>query len=393
MAAALALYHGQYHLNIAVVAAIANHNVNRLSSTGNGVADGLALRVVFLAVDSGCSDFAVGFHRDGGTLARRNGELGAAIQLCPVVPVAVGKLTAVVGVEVGLHVDGLAVDGGLAHPNACLVLIGHSGSTVLTHEVELHGDRLRTVGQLDLVGSEDGLQLYILIWYGVLSAGGYGVGTVGPAGQGLALNVHGEVLGQGDGFAHLLLDGGGNRCSHCLAGGKADGSVALQVGGVDSLNADEGAVAVVLDGQRGTRSTFIYGVADVALGITMPAVGIAHGQCGYVASAIGDGAVLCSKLAVAKTNLYRTINGNGERAVHPSVLGIVESGSTDSEVGCGIVGCRSGVRAVLGHLYTEVHHVGCKHVAIGKLNGKIAESVLCFSSNCSHTTEHDEQTQ
>ena len=118
----LRLHDRQNRLDVTIVGTVANHNVHRFSTTGNGVADGRSLRIVALSVNGCSGDLAISFHRHHSTLSRRNREDRSAIQLRPVGPVAIGNLT-IGRVEVELHVNRLTVHLCLRHVNACCTLI------------------------------------------------------------------------------------------------------------------------------------------------------------------------------------------------------------------------------------------------------------------------------
>ena len=120
----------------------------------------------------------------------------------------------------------------------------------------------------------------------------------------------------------------------------------------------------------------------------MPAAFLAVLQLHYVAFSIGDGAVLSTIHAVAKLNIDRSLDGNGKRTVHPSVLCIVETSRADGEVCCGVVEICGTVSAVFGNLYAELCYAGVEDISVSQLNGEVAP--FCCTD---HTTEHSEDAQ
>ena len=397
--AASTLHYGQHHLDVTIVLAFSSEDdINRLGSTLHGVTDGLVAGVVFLTVDGQVGQGVEGLYAHHGSLGRRNGNDGVCIYLAPIVPAGVIELTRG-SVDFSSHVDGLTADGCLCHPHhIALILPLHIGSTVFLLEVELHGDRLRAVGKVHLVGGEHSGQRGVGRRNSVFSAGSILVHAVAPCGQRLALHIESAVSGQRHLSTHLFLNG----CRHhasSFASSEGNGTLSnlsRQVGRVNSRHTNKRTVAVVLYGQRSSRQTAIVGGYHILIGIAgIPAflcsVGLDFGDTTFT---VGNRTLLVAKLTVTQFDEHRSLNRNSEHTVHPTMLSIVEAGSLHGEVGRSIVGGRCTISAVGSHYHAKVIHIGGEDGAIRQLHSEVAErSIGRHRAGIRHSTEQGEQAQ
>ena len=139
------------------------------------------------------------------------------------------------------------------------------------------------------------------------------------------------------------------------------------------LDADKRTVALIGHCQRGRLRALVERVTDVVLLVLVPAVGIAYGQVGRVTGGIDDGALLSAILAIAKTDFYWSLNGDGEYTVYPSMVRIIEADCIDGKRSRSVIKRCGTVSAVAGHLHTEFVGVRIEDVALRQLHLEIGK--------------------